>query len=250
MGNSGEGTVGKPAYLVTDEGFVFRLGINVLFISIVVVIFAQILVLREAAADLYFRVNDMMLAMAHQYAWWSLLGLLSSSCCALQLILNSMSMGCAGFNTILGPIRPTLLAFTILVQFGSWYVAWPRPWQWAPTAVSSAVVLILSFLPELLSTYTFLKATRRNYIKENSTTAEEEESATVSSNRSFCFQMTSVGCSACIATVSGVLESMDEVQHFRVSIEKGLLHVTCREGTTRECIMDSLDRVGFPMETI
>jgi copper chaperone CopZ len=242
MEKSGEG---KAAYLLTDKGFVNRFGINFLFLSSLVAVFAHIPILREAAVDSYFRINDIMLTMAHQYAWWSLLGLLSSSCCALQLILNSMSMGCAGFNTVLGPIRPTLLSLTVLVQMGSWYVAWPRPWQWAPTAVSSAVVLILSFLPELLNSYTFLRTRRRKAIGENSA-----HHSTIPSSLFFCFKMTTVGCSACISTISGVLERLDEVQDFEASLEKGVLQVKCREGTTRECIMESLEDAGFTMEPI
>lgn len=41
------------------------------------------------------------------------LPLLSSSCCLLQLFINMLvgAGGCAGFNTILGPVRPYLLAF-------------------------------------------------------------------------------------------------------------------------------------------
>ena len=34
-----------------------------------------------------------------------LTGLLSSSCCLLQLVLNTFAVGCAGFNKVLGPIR-------------------------------------------------------------------------------------------------------------------------------------------------
>lgn len=40
---------------------------------------------------------------------WTL-SLLSSSCCAIQLVLNVASVGCAGFNSILGPLRPVFLA--------------------------------------------------------------------------------------------------------------------------------------------
>merc|ERR1719161_3498711 len=38
---------------------------------------------------------------------WSILGLLSSACCLLQVILNAFALGCAGFNTYLGPLRPS-----------------------------------------------------------------------------------------------------------------------------------------------
>merc|ERR1712086_1192044 len=91
-----------------------------------------------------------MLDTAYRYAWWSAIGLLSSSCCALQLMLNSFSLGCAGFNTVLGPIRPTLLAITTTVQASSWMVAYQRPWQYIPNAISTVIVISLAFLPEFL----------------------------------------------------------------------------------------------------
>ena len=47
---------------------------------------------------------------------WGVVGLLSSSCCALQLVLNAFSVGCAGFNTVLGPLRPYLLALASVLQ--------------------------------------------------------------------------------------------------------------------------------------
>jgi hypothetical protein len=39
-------------------------------------------------------------------------GLLSSSCCAVQLALNALSLGCAGF-AVLDKLRPAFLALTV-----------------------------------------------------------------------------------------------------------------------------------------
>ena len=57
-------------------------------------------------------VQGALLRGAHGLEWWAALSLLSSSCCALQLLLNAFSLGCAGFNTYLGPLRPFFLALT------------------------------------------------------------------------------------------------------------------------------------------
>jgi hypothetical protein len=40
----------------------------------------------------------------NDYLWATIAGLLSSSCCVIQLGLNAMSLGCAGFS-ILTPYR-------------------------------------------------------------------------------------------------------------------------------------------------
>lgn len=45
------------------------------------------------------------------YAYAVLGGLLSSQCCVIQLALNAMSVGCAGFSA-LTPYRPAFLAAT------------------------------------------------------------------------------------------------------------------------------------------
>eukprot|EP00579_Thalassiosira_antarctica_P027299 CAMPEP_0202026346 /NCGR_PEP_ID=MMETSP0905-20130828/58659_1 /ASSEMBLY_ACC=CAM_ASM_000554 /TAXON_ID=420261 /ORGANISM="Thalassiosira antarctica, Strain CCMP982" /LENGTH=222 /DNA_ID=CAMNT_0048589533 /DNA_START=321 /DNA_END=986 /DNA_ORIENTATION=- len=71
-----------------------------------------------------------------------LLPLLSSSCCAIQLIINALSgWGCAGFNTYLGPIRPILLP---MLLFSTWTLLPQRSLGW------TIISLFLGFLPELV----------------------------------------------------------------------------------------------------
>merc|ERR1719198_2078050 len=96
-----------------------------------------------------------MMDAADSLAWWTLLALMSSSCCALQLLLNLFSFGCAGFNTVLGPARPFLLALTLLTQTLVWHAALTGR---GPTLIRAAVggTLVsaaLTFLPEALELY-------------------------------------------------------------------------------------------------
>ena len=179
------------------------------------------------------------------------MGLLSSSCCALQLLLNAMSMGCAGFNTVLGPMRPTLLSLTIVVQVSSWYVAWSRAWQWYPTAVSTVLVLSMSLLPEILQ---LLYSSRRSVLGATSSSSASYPTSTTppSDDDTTCcfkFRMTSVGCSACIVTVSAVLEKLAPVRQFHASMEDdACLTVICDRGTNQQLVLDTLEEAGFPME--
>merc|ERR1740138_1834236 len=99
---------------------------------------------------------DSLMRGSHKMMWWSVFGLLSSSCCALQLILNMFNFGCAGFNTYLGPLRPAFLAVTITLQVKMWVLAVPNlglpstPDYYLPSCIISTVVTtVLSFLPEL-----------------------------------------------------------------------------------------------------
>jgi copper chaperone CopZ len=99
-------------------------------------------------------------------------GLLASSCCVVQLVLNIFSIGCAGFNTILGPYRWFFLLFALGGLGYSFYTDVLAPCQPEAKkkgkggracveevkrakkirfAITAAIVLLLSFSPELLA---------------------------------------------------------------------------------------------------
>ena len=105
-----------------------------------------------------------------------ILSTLSGCCCGIQLILNLFSFGCAGFNTVLGPWRPCFLSATLLTQAFSWsnLCGGQKPSScecggtslggggsspsgaeegcaaWVQPAIATGLVLLLSFLPELV----------------------------------------------------------------------------------------------------
>jgi copper chaperone CopZ len=78
------------------------------------------------------------------------LPMLASACCLLQLGLNLLSVGCAGFNTILGPLRPyfvsALLSLTIASRFSK-HVHYSSLSSWA---TGTALRWTLALLPEAL----------------------------------------------------------------------------------------------------
>ncbi|KAG0371166.1 hypothetical protein BC939DRAFT_161901 [Gamsiella multidivaricata] len=75
-------------------------------------------------------------------------GLLSSSCCVIQLVLNAMSIGCAGFS-VLTPLRPIFgtLSFLLMAYTTYKYRLSSR------TALTMAIALILTLSPEVVSVY-------------------------------------------------------------------------------------------------
>ncbi|KAK3820620.1 MAG: hypothetical protein JOS17DRAFT_793977 [Linnemannia elongata] len=76
------------------------------------------------------------------------LGLLSSSCCLIQLALNLMSIGCAGFS-VLTPYRPLFLAFSSLLVLVTIY-----KYRWSSrTTLTLALVLALTTTPEMVAVY-------------------------------------------------------------------------------------------------
>jgi len=79
-----------------------------------------------------------------------LLPMLASACCLLQLGLNLLSIGCAGFNTVLGPVRPyfiSLLLYLTVVSRSSHHASLG---SWA---ASTALRWSLALLPEALHFY-------------------------------------------------------------------------------------------------
>ncbi|CAG8553610.1 15854_t:CDS:1 [Dentiscutata erythropus] len=83
------------------------------------------------------------------YFWAILCGLLSSSCCVIQLILNIFSVGCAGFS-LLTPYRLVFLSFTAILitttifQYG---LLSKR------TLITIFISVLLSISPEVVSRY-------------------------------------------------------------------------------------------------
>ena len=106
------------SYLIWEHGFAPRfLGTFALLVALAA---AAPYGTWRPAVELQSRLSVTLRALASRLEWWSLLGLLSSSCCLLQLMLNTFSVGCAGFNTLLGPLRPYLAAFTLFLHIGVW----------------------------------------------------------------------------------------------------------------------------------
>ena len=109
--------------------------------------------------------------------------LLSSSCCAVQLMINAISgWGCAGFNTVLGPVRPLLLPLLLL---STWNLLPQRSLGW------TALSLFLAFLPELV--YVFNSIARNQWKKQNDTSLQNNAvTATIQ------LAIPTMGCIACV----------------------------------------------------
>ena len=111
----------KKKYLVTDPGFGTRFIASLVFVASAYASVNTIPSLHSLSSDLVAFVEERMMRGAHALAWWSLIALLASSCCALQVILSAAALGCSGLNTVLGPFRPLALATTAALQFGAWH---------------------------------------------------------------------------------------------------------------------------------
>merc|ERR1712070_501225 len=140
------------------------------------------------------------------WQWWSLMGLLSSACCLLQVILNLLSLGCAGFNTALGPLRPSFLALTLILQLSGWFNALSNPLvdRWA-TALGTVLAAGLSLMPEALYYY-----------------QQMQKPSCVSVGKSIAtLQLSGMSCISCVGKVRSMVQEHQSVSQVIVALEKG-----------------------------
>lgn len=196
---------------------------------------------------------------ANQFACWSILGLLSSACCAIQIILNAFSMGCASFNTVLGPLRPMFVALTVMAQGVSWYTAFQNGLFYKAftndfedenarkslqmVVAGSIVSLVMTIMPEILA----WNSIKRQSVSKIETRDED--------GIYLKFRIESMGCASCVSTVSKVLEACDGVLKHSISFEEGLVYVTYdgqNSDTTKAWseIQEKLTDAGFPPNRI
>ena len=157
------------------------------------------------------RLTGWLMWLSHRLEWWSVLGLLSSSCCVLQLLLNAFSLGCAGFNSWLGPLRPLMLAITVSLQASMWRVALTgrREGLLVSATGATALTTVLSLLPELLHLYVHRHA------------ASARRGAAAAADAEMCFRVEGMGCTACTAKVQRTVEALPGVAGCSVQLEAG-----------------------------
>ena len=241
----------KQQYLMTDDGFGSHLTASLAAIAAVIAGCVYVQPLHNVSIKLYYALNDAMMRTTNRVVMWSLLGLLSSSCCAIQIVLNALSFGCAGFNTVLGPIRPTSVALTIALQISSWYLGYLQPHQWRPIAASTLLCAFLTFLPEMLAWRTASRPKMRMRLTEG-----DFDDLQLDKSVALNFRLGTMGCASCVSTVSGVFDSMKGVVSYNVSLEDGLAEVVLEDPNNEDNdslwrgIAQKLEAAGFPAETV
>lgn len=137
---------------------------------------------------------------------WSVFGLVSSSCCAVQLVLNVFNIGCAGFNTVLGPWRPVFIGLTAALQTAVWAHVYLNPHMWYMAAVGSLVAFSLSFLPEFLHFFALSHA------------------IPIARDESLFLTVDGMGCAACTSAVRSICTADARVMGCTISFEERLVH--------------------------
>lgn len=235
----------KRAYLITDRGFVKRFAGSLLLLSAV----AHLPHMRSITSG--FQV------LAKRLEWWSALGLLSSSCCALQLFLNLFSVGCAGFNTVLGPVRPYALALTVMLQASAWRSDLASRSR-SLLIISTILCTALSLLPEVL--HLWVKSGGRRLMQppasSNSLASSKVEPLGSTSGSSEAYEgkelvlnIKGMGCTACTAKVKGALEAVPGVASCAVTLESSSALLELEAGWSdvgiTKHVVEALEQAGF-----
>jgi len=190
--------------------------------------------------------------------WWSVFALLSSSCCAVQLILNIFSFGCAGFNTYLGPLRPIFLSMTVALQARVWEAAirdvnlpTTPPYFLLTCAASSAFTATLALLPEIVDILNRMRVQRLQQQASQTLAESKVVERTIAS-----VQLEGLGCVACVNTIQRALqeavgEFSKEVISWEVSLEKteARFELSCERSVAEErvlpVLMSKIEGCGF-----
>mmetsp|Transcript_24060 Transcript_24060/g.51021 ORF Transcript_24060/g.51021 Transcript_24060/m.51021 type:complete len:366 (+) Transcript_24060:109-1206(+) len=135
------------------------------------------------------------------------LPLLSSSCCAIQLIINAISgWGCAGFNTYLGPIRPILLP---ILLFSTWKLLPQRSLGW------TIISLFLAFLPELVDIWNTNRSQQWQQKHDNSNEQSISNSSSFPITAKLRLDIPTMGCVACVNKVDTSIRQCKSAANIR-----------------------------------
>ena len=164
------------------------------------------------------------------------LPLLSSSCCLIQLIINALvgAGGCAGFNTVLGPLRPSFLS---LLAYMNWVAR--------PPLGTGLLRLSLALLPEIVDIWNqwLTDSMMKNRPQVLLTASGALIQAVIE------VEIPTMGCVACINKVDNVLRqsSPEKIVHASswLDPEKG------KGGRARvRCAVHSQDELNDILSTI
>ena len=230
-------------HLIHSDGFLKKYVIgNLVVILMLSIVYTSF---REQALDVFEEIKLVLLKYCHSKGMWTLISLLSSSCCIIQIALSSFSFGCAGFNTVLGPARPYILSLVTISQVSVWYVVLEsnRPWLFQRTFISSMLTLAITFSPEWLCLYSeCVRKRKKKKLKTETTT--------------YRLKFEKIGCMSCVHTIRNVgLESFPGLETNVIDVSKGLVQISVPSKLPqREEFLSAYFKIvsdaGFPAELL
>eukprot|EP01089_Gocevia_fonbrunei_P001197 TRINITY_DN11118_c0_g1_i1.p1 TRINITY_DN11118_c0_g1~~TRINITY_DN11118_c0_g1_i1.p1 ORF type:complete len:196 (+),score=26.54 TRINITY_DN11118_c0_g1_i1:781-1368(+) len=172
---------------------------------------------------------------------------LSSSCCLVQLGLNLFSYGCAGFNTVLGPYRPYLMAFTMASLGYTWHkiqrqiasgecdcgILWYQDKRYR-FLIHAGIVVAIAISPEIVQ-----------FINDNKNISNK------SSNETITIKIEGMGCESCRNKVKNSLDDIQGVTGSTVDLENKLATIHINSDIAQvsdEQLVTAITEGGFEAE--
>lgn len=173
------------------------------------------------------------------------LPLMSSACCAIQLILNAIGVGCAGFNTVLGPLRPYFVSILI---FKSMKIHSMKQKMDVARFVGT---WSLALLPEVVHFINNRRVSKRRMIS-NGELHGNSKRLLVNLN------IPTMGCVACINKIDTTIQNFEHAIDGSSKLNSigkggtGTVLLECSNdtdaGTITKKLIESLTNAGFPCE--
>ncbi|CAF0803178.1 unnamed protein product [Adineta ricciae] len=155
-------------------------------------------------------------------------GLLISSCCVIQLLLNLFGIGCAGLNTFLLPYRPIFISLTIISLTYSFYRYRPSKKHFTMIVL---VTVLLSLSPELLRMY-------------NNQFARNDFNHTAGVVITY-WQIVGMHCEGCRSAVIQALRKLEGVLSVHVNLETGQAKLITKNVIDTSLVVKTVHAAGF-----
>jgi copper chaperone CopZ len=180
------------------------------------------------------------------HCWMHQLGLplLASACCLLQLVLNALSIGCAGFNKHLGPVRPYFVSLLLYLSIVDYYSgSRQRPLQllfrWT-----------IALLPELLFAWNNNRMIVPQKQRPRTNNVNDIERTTMTIK----LVVPTMGCVACINAIQNAVSRVDGVEsvssHLQETGGETVVRLSSPNGSsvavTEQMIVKAIADSGFP----
>jgi copper chaperone CopZ len=126
-----------------------------------------------------------------------LLPLLSSSCCAIQILLNVLAggVGCVGFNSVLGPLRPYFISLLIVTSASS-----------SRTFASLALNWCIALMPEIV-----YLVNQKQVFTQNQTSGDSSQPLDhLGYEATIHLKIKDMGCAACVNKINESMRRLDK----------------------------------------
>lgn len=149
-----------------------------------------------------FCIHELSASLTSPFVQNGILPLLSSACCLIQIFINVVAGGCAGFNTYLGPLRPYFLAVLAFLSVAT-----------KPSFSATIARAVVAMSPELLALWN--SSARKWWRRRSRSKAARHEQDVPLRKATIEVNVPTMGCVACINKIDASIRNSapDAIEH-------------------------------------